>query len=46
MIVAGPTGRRVLLPARAGRTYPGHAIVVPGHGSMPHLRDAALDAGR
>ena len=23
MIVVGPTGRRVLLPARAGRTYPG-----------------------
>ena len=23
MMVVGPTGRRVLLPARAGRTYPG-----------------------
>jgi flavin-dependent dehydrogenase len=24
MMVVGPTGRRVLLPARAGRTYPDH----------------------
>jgi menaquinone-9 beta-reductase len=45
MIVAGPSGRRVLLPARAGRTYPGHAIVVPRTRFDAHLRAAAIDAG-
>ena len=45
MIVAGPSGRRVLLPARAGRTYPGHAIVVPRARFDAHLRNAAIDAG-
>jgi menaquinone-9 beta-reductase len=45
MIVAGPTGRRVLLPARAGRTYPGHAVIVPRATFDAHLRGAALDAG-
>ncbi len=45
MIVAGPTGRRVTLPARAGRTYPGHALVVPRTRFDAHLRAAALDAG-
>ena len=45
MIVAGPTGRRVLLPARAGRSYPGHALVVPRARFDAHLRAAALDAG-
>jgi geranylgeranyl reductase family protein len=45
MIVAGPSGRRVLLPARAGRTYPGHAIVVPRVRFDSYLRGAAIDAG-
>jgi menaquinone-9 beta-reductase len=45
MIVAGPTGRRVLLPARAGRTYPGHALIIPRAPFDAHLRRAALDAG-
>jgi geranylgeranyl reductase family protein len=45
MIVAGPTGRRVLLPARPGRAYPGHAIVVPRARFDASLRAAALDAG-
>ena len=45
MIVAGPTGRRVVLPARAGRSYPGHAVVVPRARFDAHLRAAALDAG-
>jgi menaquinone-9 beta-reductase len=45
MIVAGPSGRRVLLPARAGRTYPGYAIVVPRARFDAHLRGAAVDAG-
>ena len=45
MIVAGPTGRRVLLPARAGRDYPGNAIVVPRGRFDALLRCAALDAG-
>src|SRR2546423_4599515 len=29
MIVVGPAGRRVRLPASPGRTYPGHAIALP-----------------
>ena len=45
MIVAGPTGRRVTLPARAGRTYPGHAVIVPRVRFDAHLRAAAFDAG-
>jgi geranylgeranyl reductase family protein len=45
MIVAGPSGRRVVLPARAGRTYPGHAVIVPRARLDAHLRAAALDAG-
>ena len=45
MIVTGPGGRRVLLPARAGRTYPDHAIVVPRARFDALLRNAALDAG-
>ncbi len=45
MIVTGPTGRTVLLPARAGTNYPGHAIVVPRARFDAHLRTAALDAG-
>ena len=45
MLVTGPSGRRVLLPARAGRTYPGHAIVVPRREFDARLRTAALDVG-
>ena len=45
MIVAGPSGRRVLLPARAGLTYPGHAIVVPRARFDAQLRAAAIDEG-
>jgi menaquinone-9 beta-reductase len=45
MLVTGPTGRRVLLPARPGRTYPAHAIVVPRARFDEYLRGAALDAG-
>lgn len=45
MIVAGPSGRRVLLPARSGRTYPGHALIIPRATFDAHLRGAALDAG-
>ena len=45
MIVAGPTGRRILLPARAGRSYPGHAVVVPRARFDAPLRASALDAG-
>jgi geranylgeranyl reductase family protein len=44
MIVVGPSGRRVLLPARAGTTYPGHAIVVPRARFDGMLRTAALEA--
>ncbi|MEY2553470.1 MAG: hypothetical protein QOC57_1330, partial [Ilumatobacteraceae bacterium] len=45
MLVTGPGGRRVLLPARPGHTYPGHAIVVPRARFDESLRGAALDAG-
>lgn len=45
MIVTGPSGRRVLLPARPGRTYPGHGILVPRARFDALLRGAALDAG-
>lgn len=45
MVVVGPTGRSVLLPARAGRTYPGHGIAIPRLRFDTWLRDAALAAG-
>jgi geranylgeranyl reductase family protein len=45
MIVAGPTGRTVLLPAKEGNSYPGHAIVVPRARFDAHLRTAAIEAG-
>ncbi len=45
MLVTGPSGRRVVLPARSGLTYPGHAIVVPRAQFDASLRRAALDAG-
>jgi geranylgeranyl reductase family protein len=45
MLVAGPNGRRVLLPAQPGRTYPGHALVVPRARFDALLRTKALDAG-
>jgi geranylgeranyl reductase family protein len=45
MIVVGPTGRRVLLPCRPGRTYPGHGLAVPRASFDALLRDAAVSAG-
>src|SRR4051812_36159893 len=45
MVVVGPTGRRVVLPARAGRTYPDHGVAVTRLRFDAWLRDAALDAG-
>ena len=45
MLVTGPSGRRVVLPARPGLTYPGHALVVPRAHFDAMLRGAALDAG-
>jgi geranylgeranyl reductase family protein len=45
MLVVGPTGKRVRLPARPGRTYPGYGIVVPRSSFDATLRQAALDAG-
>ncbi len=45
MLVAGPTGRRVLLPARPGKDYPGHALVLPRTRFDSLLRCAAFDAG-
>jgi menaquinone-9 beta-reductase len=45
MVVVGPTGRRVLLPARAGRTYPDHGVAVTRLLFDAWLRDAALTAG-
>lgn len=45
MVVVGPTGRRVVLPARAGRTYPDHGLAVPRFRFDSWLRDAAIAAG-
>jgi menaquinone-9 beta-reductase len=45
MVVVGPTGRRVLLPARAGRTYPNHALAITRLRFDSWLRDAAIAAG-
>ena len=45
MVVVGPTGNRVRLPARPGRTYPGHGIVVQRAQFDAVLQGAAIDAG-
>jgi geranylgeranyl reductase family protein len=45
MEVRGPTGRRVLLRAVAGRTYPGFGLAVPRRVLDCSLRQSALDAG-
>lgn len=45
MMVVGPTGRRVLLPARAGRTYPDHGLAITRLRFDDWLRDAAVAAG-
>src|SRR5215211_4055946 len=45
MLIVGPTDRRVVLPARAGRTYPGHGIALPRLRFDAWLHDAARDAG-
>ena len=45
MMVVGPGGRTVCLPAFPGRTYPGHALAVPRRQFDTALRDVALDAG-
>jgi len=45
MEVIGPNGRRVVLPARAGRTYPGHGLAVRRLHFDAWLRDLAIDAG-
>jgi geranylgeranyl reductase family protein len=45
MIVVGPTGNRVRLPAAPGRTYPGHGIVVERSAFDAHLQRAAILAG-
>ena len=45
MIVVGPSGNRVRLPAAPGRTYPGHGIVVERSEFDAHLRRAAIAAG-
>jgi geranylgeranyl reductase family protein len=45
MIVVGPTGNRVRLPARPGQTYPGYALVVPRSAFDATLQRAAIDAG-
>ena len=45
MVVVGPTGRRVLLPTRAGLTYPDHGLAIPRLDFDAWLRDAAIAAG-
>jgi menaquinone-9 beta-reductase len=45
MLVVGPTGNRVRLPATPGRTYPGYGIVVPRSVFDDTLRRAAVADG-
>lgn len=45
MVVVGPTGNRVRLPAAPGRTYPGYAIVVARSIFDATLQRAAIAAG-
>jgi geranylgeranyl reductase family protein len=45
MIVVGPSGNRVRLPAAPGRTYPGFGIVVERSVFDARLQRAAVDAG-
>ena len=45
MIVVGPTGNTVVLPAPAGTTYPGHGVAIPRRRFDRWLRECALDAG-
>lgn len=45
MTVVGPTGRQVLLPARAGRTYPDHGKAITRVRFDSWLRDMAIAAG-
>lgn len=45
LLLVGPTARRVVLPARPGRRYPGHGLAVPRARFDATLRAAALDAG-
>jgi len=45
LLVVGPSGRRVKLPAYPGRTYADHGMVVPRRIFDAALRDAAVAAG-
>jgi menaquinone-9 beta-reductase len=45
MLVVGPTGRRVRLPARPGRTYPGYGICVTRSAFDATLQRAAIESG-
>ncbi|HTK15580.1 MAG TPA: NAD(P)/FAD-dependent oxidoreductase [Acidimicrobiia bacterium] len=45
MVVVGPTGNRVRLPAPPGRTYPGYGIVVQRSVFDATLQRAAIAAG-
>ena len=45
MLVVGPTGNRVRLPAAPGRTYPGYGIVVQRSRFDATLQRAAIAAG-
>lgn len=45
MVIVGPTGRQVLLPARAGLTYPDHGLAIARVRFDAWLRDEALAAG-
>ena len=45
MLVVGPTGNRVRLPAAPGRTYPGYGIVVQRSLFDTTLQRAAIAAG-
>ena len=45
MVLVGPSGRRALLPARAGVDYPDHGLAIPRHTFDARLFEAAVGAG-
>jgi flavin-dependent dehydrogenase len=45
MVVVGPSGRRVVLPARAGRTYPDHGLAIARTRLDAWTREHAISAG-
>jgi menaquinone-9 beta-reductase len=45
LLAVGPSGRRSRLPAFAGRTYPGHGVIVPRRALDHALHKTAVESG-